>query len=77
MIIGELRGCRAVSDDVQMEDAGEKIEMVGDSGCRRTLVKPQAFKGMKVRQTANVGKEFRTAGGAHVANQGETPQEVN
>ena len=27
-VIGELGGCRAVSDDVEMGDASEKIEMI-------------------------------------------------
>ena len=46
--------------------------MIVDSGCRRTIVKPRAFKGMKVRKSENVGKNFRTANGAHIPNQGET-----
>ena len=53
-----------MSEDVEMEDAGEKIEMIEDSGCRRTIVKPNAFRGMKMRKTAQVGKNFRTANGS-------------
>ena len=71
-VIGDLGRCAAVSEDVEMEDADETIEMIADSGCRRTIVKPRAFKGMKVRKTDNVGKNFRTANGAHIPSQGET-----
>ena len=60
-----------MSEDVEMEDKSEKIEMIVDSGCRRTIVKPKAFKGMKVKRTENVGNNFRTANGAHIPNQGE------
>ena len=35
-------------------------------------MKPKAFKGMKVKKSENVGKNFRTANGAHIPNQGET-----
>ena len=71
-VIGELGSCAAVSDDMEVDDIEEKIEMTVDSGCRRTIVKPGAFKGMKVKKTDNVGKNFRTANGAHIPNQGET-----
>ena len=71
-VIGELGSCAAVSDDMEVDDKEEKIEMIVDSGCRRTIVKPGAFKGMKVKKTDNVGKNFRTANGAHISNQGET-----
>jgi hypothetical protein len=71
-VIGELGSCAAVSDDMEVDDKEEKIEMIVDSGCRRTIVKPGAFKGMKVKKTDNVGKNFRTANGAHIPNQGET-----
>ena len=64
-VIGELGGCAVVSDDVEMTDAGEKIELIVDSGCRRTIVKPKAFKDMRVKKTEHVGKNFRTANGAH------------
>ena len=71
-VIGELGSCAAVSDDMEVDDKEEKIEMIVDSGCRRTIVKPGAFNGMKVKKTDNVGKNFRTANGAHIPNQGET-----
>ena len=70
-VIGELGGCGAVSD-MEVDSSGEKIEMIVDSGCRRTIVRPKAFRGMKVRKSENVGKNFRTANGAHIPNQGET-----
>ena len=55
-----------------MEDAGEMIEMIMDSGCRRTIVRPQAFKGKKVKKTIMV-ENLRTADGAITPNQGEIP----
>ena len=58
-VIGDLGGCRAVSDDVEMGNAGDKIEMIVDSGCGRTIVKPKAFKGMKVKKSDNAGKNFK------------------
>ena len=70
-MIGELGGCGAVSD-MEVDSGSEKIEMIVDSGCRRTIVRPKAFKGMKVKKSENVGKNFRTANGAHIPNQGET-----
>jgi hypothetical protein len=71
-VLGDLGGCQAVSDDVEMGDASENIEMIVDSGCRRTIVRPKAFKGMQVKRTINVGKNFKAANGAHIPNQGET-----
>jgi len=71
-VIGSLGGCHAVGEDVDMIGGGEKIEMIVDSGCRRTIVKPMAFKGMKVKKTENTGKNFKAANGNHIPNQGET-----
>ena len=71
-LVGDLGGCHAVGDDVEMADVNEKIEMIVDSGCRRTIVRPKAFKGMKVKRSENVGKNFTAANGAHIPNQGET-----
>ena len=70
--IGELGGCGVMSEDVEMEDTSEKIEIIVDSGCRRTIVKSKAFKGIKVKGSEDVGKNFRPANAAHVPNQGET-----
>ena len=61
-----------IGEDVEMEGQEEKIEMIIDSGCRRTIVKPKAFNGMKVRKTEHFGKNFRAANGAHIPKQGET-----
>ena len=71
-VIGGLGGCRAMSEDANMETGEETIEMVVDSGCRRTIVKPKAFKNMKVKKTEHAEKNFRAANGAHIPNQGET-----
>ena len=70
-VIGDLGSCRAMSEEENIEDS-ETIDMIVDSGCRRTIVRPKAFKGMKVKKTDNVGKNFRAANGAHIPNQGET-----
>ena len=72
LVIGGLGGCRAMSEDVDMETGEETIEMVVDSGCRRTLAKPKAFQKMKVKKTEHVGLNFRAANGAHIPSQGET-----
>ena len=65
--IGDFGGYAAVSgEDVEIEEADEKIEMIVDSVCRRTIVKPRAFKGMNPKKTDNGGKNFRTADGAHI-----------
>ena len=70
-VIGDLGSCRVMSEEGNIE-GDETIDMIVDSGCRRTIVKPKAFKGMKVNRTENVGKNFRAANGAHIPNQGET-----
>ena len=61
-----------MSANVNMEGGTDKIEVIIDSGCRRTIVKPKAFKGTKVKATEHVGKNFRAANGAHTPNSGET-----
>ena len=45
-----------MSEDVEMEGTSEKVEMIDDSGCTRTIVKPMAFKGMKITKIDDVGK---------------------
>ena len=70
-IIGSLRGFRSMSEDEDTGDSNEKIEMIDYSGCRRTIVKPRALKGMNVKPDEDVGKNFRAANGAHNPNQGE------
>ena len=40
--------------------------MIVDSVCRRTIVKPKASTGMKMRKTENVGKNSRT-GNKHIS----------
>ena len=42
-VIGDFGGCRVMSEDVDTEAGEETIEMVVDSGCRRSIVKPKAF----------------------------------
>ena len=54
-----------MSEDVNMETGEKPIEMVVDSGCRRTFAKPKAFKKMEVKKTEHVGLNFRAANGAH------------
>ena len=48
-----------MSEDVEMEDRSGKSEMMVDSGCRRTIVKPKAFKGMNVTQTETCRHELQ------------------
>ena len=57
-VIGSLGGCRVMSEDVDMDGRGETIDMIVDAECRRTIVKPRAFKGMKVKKVEDVGEEF-------------------
>ena len=71
-VIVQLGGCGLMSEDVEMEDGSGNIEITSDSGLRRTIVKPEAFKGMKVQETEHVGQNFRADTGAHIPNQGET-----
>ena len=47
-----------MSEDMEVDSGREKIEMIVDSGCRRTIIKPKDFKGMKVRKTENAGNNF-------------------
>ena len=42
-----------------------------DSGCGRTIAKPKAFKGMKMRKSVNVGRSVRTSNGARIQDQGQ------
>ena len=46
-VIGDLGSCRVMSEEENIARE-ETIDMIVDSGCRRTIVKPKAFKGMKV-----------------------------
>ena len=48
-----------MSKDVEVEDRSETIEMIVDSGCRRIIARPKAFKGMEMEKTENVGTHFR------------------
>ena len=59
-----------MSEDVDVGTGEETIEMVVDSGCRRTTVKP--FKNVKVQKADHVSNDFRASNGAHIPNQGET-----
>ena len=60
-----------MSEGVEMEDEGEKIETIVESGCRRTTVKPDVCERTKVKNTENVGKNIEATHGAHTSGQVE------
>ena len=73
-VIGSLGSCRAVREDrIQTKGNWENVEMIVDSGCRRTIFKPEMVKkhALEVRTTPNTGRSFQAANGTTIPNQGE------
>ena len=48
-----------MNEDEEMEDRRETIEMIVDSACRSTIVKPKASNSIKVKEMEHVGRNFR------------------
>ena len=72
-VFGSLGPYRLFEEEKwQTTGESETMESIVGSGCRRPILKLEAYSGMRMKKTENTGRNVRAANGAHIPNQRET-----